>query len=85
VLRNGAQHRSEFQRLFALMVQRWHAASMPRRRPGNLAGLHWPGGGLQRVLDSAGSGENIALFTSGGTIAALLHLIAQSRQRRHSP
>ncbi|MEG0244916.1 MAG: histidine phosphatase family protein, partial [Pseudomonas sp.] len=25
ILRNGAQHRSEFQRLFALMVQRWHA------------------------------------------------------------
>lgn len=24
VLRNAAQHRSEFQRLFALMVQRWH-------------------------------------------------------------
>nr|WP_314483181.1 histidine phosphatase family protein [uncultured Pseudomonas sp.] len=76
ILRNGAQHRSEFQRLFALMVQRWHAGAH---------GGHdletWDaftgrvGEGLERVLDTAGSGDSIAIFTSGGTIAALLHLI----------
>ena len=32
-------------------------------------------GGLQGLLDSAQSKQNIAVFTSGGTITALLHLI----------
>lgn len=78
VLRNGAQHRSEFQRLFALMVQRWHDGEHPDD------GLEsWQAfiarvdAGLQRVLEQAGSGENIAVFTSGGTIAALLHLVTR--------
>ncbi|MDZ3992919.1 histidine phosphatase family protein [Pseudomonas sp. Teo4] len=76
VLRNPAQNRSEFQRLFALMVQRWHDGEHESD------GLEtWQAftarvnGGLQRVLDGAGSGDNIAIFTSGGTIAALLHLV----------
>nr|WP_255456950.1 histidine phosphatase family protein [Pantoea sp. Tr-811] len=76
ILRNGAQNRGEFQRLFALMVQRWHAGE----HPGD--GLEtWQvftarvQAGLQRLLDAAGSGDNIAVFTSGGTIAALLHLV----------
>ncbi|QXH43997.1 histidine phosphatase family protein [Pseudomonas xanthosomatis] len=76
ILRNGAQHRSEFQRLFALMVQRWHAGEHA-----DDAHLEtWQaftgrvGAGLQRLLASAASGDDIALFTSGGTIAALLHL-----------
>ena len=76
ILRNGAQNRSEFQRLFALMVQRWHAGDHADD------GLEtWQAFtarvdiGLRRLLDSAGSGDNIAVFTSGGTIAALLHLI----------
>lgn len=54
VLRNAAQHRSEFQRLFALMVQRWHDGEHADN------GLEtWHSftsrvqGGLQRVLDSA--------------------------------
>ncbi|HDS1816340.1 histidine phosphatase family protein [Pseudomonas putida] len=78
ILRNGAQHRSEFQRLFALMVQRWHAGDHADD------GLEsWQAftarvqKGLQRVLQAAGSGDNIAIFTSGGTIAALLHLVTQ--------
>ncbi|GLO54726.1 histidine phosphatase family protein [Pseudomonas putida] len=77
ILRNGAQHRSEFQRLFALMVQRWHAGDHSADD-----GLEtWQAftarvqRGLQRVLEGAGSGDNIAIFTSGGTIAALLHLV----------
>ena len=78
VLRNGAQNRSEFQRLFALMVQRWHDGNHPDD------GLEtWQAfisrveGGLHRVLESADSGDNIAIFTSGGTIAALLHLVTR--------
>ncbi|MBK5002645.1 histidine phosphatase family protein [Pseudomonas sp. S31] len=78
ILRNGAQHRSEFQRLFALMVQRWHDGQHPGE------GLEtWEAftgrveAGLLRVLDQAGSGDNIAIFTSGGTIAALLHLVTR--------
>ncbi|WP_296230698.1 histidine phosphatase family protein [Pseudomonas sp. UBA4617] len=76
ILRNGAQHRSEFQRLFALMVQRWyegeHADDGLETWQAFTARVQ---GGLQRVLDAAGGGDNIAIFTSGGTIAALLHLV----------
>ncbi|CAG8868722.1 hypothetical protein PS627_03104 [Pseudomonas fluorescens] len=78
VLGNVLQNRSEFQRLFALMVQRWHDGDHPSD------GLEsWQAftarvdGGLQRVLEQAGNGENIAIFTSGGTIAALLHLVTR--------
>ncbi|MBK4996597.1 histidine phosphatase family protein [Pseudomonas sp. S37] len=78
VLRNPAQHRSEFQRLFALMVQRWHdgehADDGLETWQAFTARVH---GGLQRVLDAAGSGDNVAIFTSGGTIAALLHLVTR--------
>ncbi|WP_252088762.1 histidine phosphatase family protein [Pseudomonas sp. MWU13-3659] len=77
ILRNGAQHRSEFQRLFALMVQRWHDGE--HSHDDNLetwqAFIDRVGDGLRRLLASAASGDNIALFTSGGTIAALLHLV----------
>lgn len=76
VLSNAAQNRSEFQRLFALMVQRWHDGQHPAD------GLEsWEAftgrlrSALQRVLDAADSGDNVAVFTSGGSIAALLHLI----------
>ncbi|MHC6226123.1 histidine phosphatase family protein [Pseudomonas sp. X10] len=78
ILRNGAQNRSEFQRLFALMVQRWHDGEHADD------GLEsWQSfisrvdAGLQRILQQAESGHNIAIFTSGGTIAALLHLVTR--------
>ena len=64
--------------LFALMVQRWHDGEHESD------GLEtWQAfttrvkAGLDRVLDGAGSGDNIAIFTSGGTIAALLHLVTR--------
>jgi len=76
VLRNGRDNRSEFQRLFALLVQRWHSGEH------EIDGLQsWRAfveqghGGLQRLLQQAAQGDNIALFTSGGTFTALLHLI----------
>ncbi|WP_426427269.1 histidine phosphatase family protein [Pseudomonas palmensis] len=76
ILRNARDNRSEFQRLFALLVQRWHGGEH------DVDGLQsWQGfveqvhDGLQRLLREAGQGDNIAIFTSGGTITALLHLI----------
>lgn len=76
VLRNARQHRAEFQRLFALIVQRWHGGQHHSDGLESWAAfVQRTGDGLQRVLDQAASGDNIAIFTSGGTIAALLHRI----------
>lgn len=76
ILRNGAQHRTEFQRLFALLIRRWvngdYASTDVPTWPGFVSQV---AGGLQRLLQLAQSTDNIAVFTSGGTIAALLHLI----------
>lgn len=76
ILRNGAQNRAEFQRLFARIIQRWISGDYP------VEGLQsWTSfveqvtAGLQRVLTQAQSSDNIAVFTSGGTITALLHMI----------
>ncbi|SDW73025.1 Broad specificity phosphatase PhoE [Pseudomonas syringae] len=76
ILRNAAEDRVGFQRLFTLITQRW------------LSGRHdtpelqsWAAfvarvqAGLSRMLESASAHERIAVFTSGGTITALLHLI----------
>lgn len=76
VLRNARQHRAEFQRLFALIVQRWHGGQHDSEGLESWAAfVRRTGDGLQRVLAQAASGDNIAIFTSGGTIAALLHRI----------
>ncbi len=76
VMRNSAQQPAEFQRLFALIIQRWTSGDYP------VTGLvSWADylanveAGLQRLLTQAQSTDNIALFTSGGTITALLRLI----------
>ncbi|MES2820058.1 MAG: histidine phosphatase family protein [Pseudomonadota bacterium] len=76
ILRNAADHRADFQRLFALVISRW--VSGEHEKEGLLS---WQGfldqvqGGLQRVLSQAGNHDRIAIFTSGGTISALLQLI----------
>ncbi|MFD2645509.1 histidine phosphatase family protein [Pseudomonas japonica] len=76
VLRNAREHRAEFQRLFALIVQRWHSGQYDREGLESWSAfVQRTGDGLQRVLEQAASGGNIAIFTSGGTIAALLHRI----------
>ncbi|AZE99640.1 Phosphoglycerate mutase family protein [Pseudomonas orientalis] len=78
VLRNGAQNRSEFQRIFALIIERWLAGTYD---PPGLES--WKGfverveAGLQRILEAADNSHRIAVFTSGGTITALLHLITR--------
>jgi len=78
VMRNATEHRAEFQRLFALIINRW--VSGEHDTPGLQS---WRGfveqvqAGLHRLLDSTEGNERIAVFTSGGTITALLHLITQ--------
>ncbi|MGV8920617.1 MAG: histidine phosphatase family protein [Pseudomonas sp.] len=83
VLRNAAQNRAEFQRLFALIIGRWLSGNY------DTPGLQsWLGfveqvqEGLQRVLEAAGNKDRIAIFTSGGTITALLHLITSMPARQ---
>jgi len=78
VLRNAAQNRAEFQRLFALIIGRWLNGNYDT--PGLQSWLEFVAqvqAGLQRVLETAGNKDRIAIFTSGGTITALLHLITQ--------
>jgi len=84
ILRNAAQNRAEFQRIFALIIERWLAGTY------DTPGLEsWLGfvervqAGLQRILDQADDNtQKIAVFTSGGTITALLHLITQMPARQ---
>ncbi|MHA3735341.1 histidine phosphatase family protein [Pseudomonas sp. Eth.TT006] len=83
VLRNAAQNRAEFQRIFALVIERWLAGTY------DTPGLEsWLGfvervqGGLQRILERADDKQKIAVFTSGGTITALLHLITRMPARQ---
>ncbi|AYC32863.1 histidine phosphatase family protein [Pseudomonas cavernae] len=75
ILRNGAQNRAEFQRLFAILIGRWlsgeHAAELESWQ----SFVDKVQAGLERILAQADSKQNIAVFTSGGTITALLHLI----------
>ncbi|WP_341781795.1 histidine phosphatase family protein [Ectopseudomonas mendocina] len=76
ILRNGAQNRSEFQRLFAKLIRRW--ISDEHDKPGVQswqAYVEQVESGLRRIVEQAGSKQNIAVFTSGGTITALLRLI----------
>jgi broad specificity phosphatase PhoE len=83
ILRNAAQNRAEFQRIFALIVERWLSG---RYDPPGLES--WLGfvervqAGLHRILDNADKTHKIAVFTSGGTITALLHLITQMPARQ---
>ncbi|WP_028627739.1 MULTISPECIES: histidine phosphatase family protein [Pseudomonas] len=77
VLRNAAQNRADFQRLFSKLILRW--VSGAHDKPGLQSWLEFVEqvrGGLERILAQADSKQNIAVFTSGGTITALLHLVA---------
>ncbi|MBY8957467.1 histidine phosphatase family protein [Pseudomonas sp. MIS38] len=83
ILRNAAQNRAEFQRIFALVIERWLAGTY------DTPGLEsWLGfvervqAGLHRILEQADGNQKIAVFTSGGTITALLHLITQMPARQ---
>jgi broad specificity phosphatase PhoE len=73
---NAANHRVEFQRLFEYVIHRWISGEHEKE------GLEsWQRfvdrvqAGLTRLLDQADKKDHIAIFTSGGTITALLQLI----------
>ena len=76
ILRNVARHSGEFQRLFAFVIDHWLSGT--REKPGQESWQAFSSRvqqGLQRVLNDAAAGENIAVFTSAGAITALLHQI----------
>jgi len=73
---NASNHRAEFQRLFSYVIGRWVSGEHEKE------GLEsWQSfidrvqRGLNRLLDQASKKDRIAVFTSGGTITALLQLI----------
>jgi broad specificity phosphatase PhoE len=76
VFRNASNHRAEFQRLFSHVIARW--VSGEHEKEGLDSWQRFVDGvqaGLTRLLDGAGKKDRIAVFTSGGTITALLQLI----------
>ena len=76
VLRNAAEHRAEFQRLFNFVIQRWVSGEHEKEGLGSWQDfVERVEAGLGRLLDQAGPKDRIAVFTSGGTITALLQLI----------
>ncbi|WP_277374801.1 histidine phosphatase family protein [Pseudomonas sp. AA-38] len=83
ILRNGANNRAEFQRLFAKLIERWISGEHDRPDLQSWqAFVAQVEGGLQRILERADSRQNIAVFTSGGTITALLRLITEVPARK---
>lgn len=78
VMRNAAHNRAEFQRLFALIIGRWLGGEHDTPALQSwLAFVAQVRRGLDSILDSAAANDRIAVFTSGGTITALLHLITR--------
>ena len=78
VMRNAAHNRAEFQRLFALIIGRWLGGEHDTPALQSwLAFVAQVRSGLESILDSAAANDRIAVFTSGGTITALLHLITR--------
>jgi len=76
ILENAADHRAEFQRLFAFVINRW--ASGEHEKEGLQSWQSFVdgvAGGLQRILEQADKKDRIAVFTSGGTITAALQLM----------
>lgn len=76
ILRNAASHRAEFQRLFTFVVHRWISGEHEKEELESWSSfLARVAGGLERLLEQAEKSDKIAVFTSGGTITALLQRI----------
>jgi len=75
VLRNPGQNRNEFQRLFARLIGCWLNGEHDESLTSWASFVGTVRDGLERLLARANPRQNIAVFTSGGTITALLHLI----------
>ena len=73
---NAGQYRKEFQHVFSKVITMWitEKNEVPGCEPW-AAFVERVKQGLARVMEQAGRGENIAIFTSGGTITAALQLI----------
>jgi len=74
ILRNAAEHPAQFQRLFERIVALWlegAEGTEPTEPWGSF--LSRTALALETALEQAGPGENVAVFTSGGVITALLH------------
>jgi len=73
---NAGEYRKEFQKVFSQVITMWITEKnhVPGCEPWSdfVARVK---AGLARVMEQAGRGENIAIFTSGGTITAALQLI----------
>ncbi|SHM43160.1 histidine phosphatase family protein [Phytopseudomonas punonensis] len=76
IMRNAAHNRAEFQRLFVRLLETWIGGDYdaPALQSWQ-AFLDQVNGGLQRLLAQADAHQRIAVFTSGGTITALIHLL----------
>ncbi len=77
-LNNAANDPEEFQRIFDLVIARWISGTYDTPRLESWLGfVERVQGGLNRTLDVASHQQNIAVFTSAGSITALLHLLNQ--------
>ena len=76
ILRNAASHRAEFQRLFTFVVHRWISGEHEKEELESWSSfLERVAVGLERLLEQSEKSDKIAVFTSGGTITALLQRI----------
>jgi broad specificity phosphatase PhoE len=76
IFSNAANHRAEFQRLFTYIIHRWVSGEHEKEGLESWASfIDRVQAGLHRLLDQADRKDHIAVFTSGGTITALLQLI----------
>ena len=79
ILRNAAQNRAEFQRIFALIIERWLAGTYDT--PGLESWLGFVervhGGDCNEFWKAPTTIRKSPCLPSGGTITALLHLITQ--------
>ncbi|MBA1279358.1 MULTISPECIES: histidine phosphatase family protein [Pseudomonadaceae] len=76
ILTNAADHRTEFQRLFQYVIQRWVSGEHEKDDLESWqCFIDRVQDGLNRLLAQADKKDHIAVFTSGGTITALLQLV----------
>lgn len=76
ILHNGANNRAEFQRLFSLLINRWISGEHPKEAvPSWQSFVDRVRSAVDALLANAEKKDRIAIFTSGGTITALLQSI----------
>jgi broad specificity phosphatase PhoE len=74
---NNTDKMRNFEPMFEMLMRHWQTI------PESPHWESWPAfrsrveRGLQRILNQPGSGRRVPLFTSGGVIGALLHLVLE--------